>query len=58
LETDAPDIAPEWISGQRNDPSQLQRIAQVLADLRGIPVAEVMAQTTANAHAVLPRLVA
>ena len=58
LETDAPDIAPEWISGQRNDPSQLRRIAEVLAELRGISVEEVIAQTTANAQTVLPRLAA
>ncbi|MGA1562163.1 MAG: TatD family hydrolase, partial [Gammaproteobacteria bacterium] len=58
LETDAPDIAPEWISGQRNDPSQLARIAQVLAELRGISVDEVITQTTRNAQAVMPRLAA
>lgn len=58
LETDAPDIAPEWISGQRNDPSQLRRIAEVLAELRGISVDEVITQTTRNAQSVLPRLVA
>lgn len=56
LETDAPDIPPEWISGQRNEPMHLRRIAEMLASLRGISVDEVIEQTTRNAEAVLPRL--
>jgi TatD DNase family protein len=67
LETDAPDIPPQWIyrtaqaraSGQaqgRNSPAELPRIAQVLADLRGLDWREVQAQTTANARRVLPAL--
>jgi TatD DNase family protein len=62
LETDAPDIPPEWmVSHQperraRNTPDQLPRIAHVLAGLRGIAVQEVAEATTANALAVLPGL--
>ncbi|MCX7155413.1 MAG: TatD family hydrolase [Rhodocyclales bacterium] len=56
LETDAPDIPPEWIVGARNTPDQLPRIAQTLADLRGIAVQEIAEATTANAAAVLPGL--
>ena len=56
LETDAPDIPPEWKAGARNTPDQLPRIAQTLASLRGIAVEEVAAATTANAAAVLPGL--
>lgn len=56
LETDAPDIAPEWRSGQRNSPEQLSRIAGLLAELRGISLVAVSAATTANARAVLPAL--
>lgn len=56
LETDAPDIPPEWKVGARNAPDQLPRIAQALADLRGIPMQEVAAATSANAVAVLPGL--
>jgi TatD DNase family protein len=56
LETDAPDIPPEWKSGGRNTPDQLPRIAQTLADLRGIGLQEVAAATTANATAALPKL--
>lgn len=53
LETDGPDIPPEWIAKQRNEPAELPRIAQVLADLRGIGVEEVAKRTTENAEAVL-----
>ena len=67
LETDAPDIPPQWLyrtaearaNGQtqgRNSPAELPRMAQVLADLRGMSLREVQVQTTANARRVLPRL--
>lgn len=56
LETDAPDIPPEWRVGVRNTPDQLPRIAQMLADLRGITVQEIADATTSNAAAVLPGL--
>lgn len=57
LETDAPDIPPAWRSGKRTEPADLIRIAQTLADLRGLDGARIAATTTANALAVLPRLV-
>ena len=54
LETDAPDIPPEWIGNQgRNEPAELQRIAQVLAALRGISVPELSERTIANTRAAL-----
>ena len=56
LETDAPDIPPAWLAGRRNSPAELPRIAAALAELRGLPVEDVIARTTANALAVLPRL--
>jgi TatD DNase family protein len=67
LETDAPDIPPHWLyttakqraAGQlqgRNEPAELPRIAQVLADLRGISLRELAAATCANARQALPRL--
>lgn len=67
LETDAPDIPPHWlyataeqraagVAQGRNEPSELPRIAQVLADLRGISLDELAAVTTANARSALPRL--
>ena len=64
LETDAPDIPPHWLyvtaeqraSGVpqgRNTPAQIPRIAQVLADLRGISLEEVQQVTSANVFAAL-----
>jgi len=64
LETDAPDIPPHWLyataaqrsQGQaqgRNTPDQVPRIAQVLADLRGIGIEEVRQASTANVCQVL-----
>ncbi len=56
LETDAPDMAPEWIGGGRNEPRHLPRIAQVIADLRGVPVEALALATRANVASVLPAL--
>lgn len=56
LETDAPDMSPTWAQGTRNDPANLARYAEVLADLRGLSVEEVAQATTANARSVLRRL--
>jgi TatD DNase family protein len=56
LETDAPDISPAWLHPGVNTPAQLPRIAAVLAELRGQPLAEIAAQTSNNVARVLPRL--
>jgi TatD DNase family protein len=52
LETDAPDMAPAWARGQRNEPANLARFADVLAELRGIGRDELIAATGRNADAV------
>lgn len=66
LETDAPDIPPQWLyltaaqraAGQhsRNEPAELPRIAEILAQLRGWSLEQTAAVTSANACAALPRL--
>lgn len=62
LETDAPDIPPAWlgVAGQtprpRNEPAQVAQIAQCLAQLRDVPVAQMVAQCADNAVRVIPRL--
>ena len=53
LETDAPDIPPAWLEGGRNAPSELPRIAGVLAGLRGVDRGEVERFTTGNAVSLL-----
>jgi len=67
LETDAPDIQPQWLyvtaaqreAGQAqgvNTPAELPRIAAVVADLRQLPLEELAQATQANAFAALHRL--
>ena len=48
LETDCPFMAPEPFRGKRNHPGYLYRMAEKLAEIRGITVEEVHAATTAN----------
>jgi len=52
LETDSPDIPPLWIGRGRNSPAELPRIAQTLAELRGIDVDTVARATTLNARSL------
>ncbi len=56
LETDGPDIPPEFAPRSRNEPANLPRIAAALAELRGVSPDELALRTTANALAVMPRL--
>jgi len=53
LETDAPDIPPAWGRGERNLPANLARYAELLAELRGITVDEVVEATGRNLVATL-----
>ena len=48
LETDCPYMAPEPFRGRRNDPGYLYRMAEKLAELRGVSVEEVCRITTEN----------
>jgi len=66
LETDAPDIPPQWLyrnaalrsSGPqaRNEPAELPRMAQTLAALRGWTLQHTAELTSANALQALPGL--
>lgn len=67
LETDAPDIPPQWlyrtaaqraagVPQGRNEPAHLPRIAQTLSALRGWSSQEAAHITTANALRSLPKL--
>ncbi|MBE6942574.1 MAG: TatD family deoxyribonuclease [Ruminococcaceae bacterium] len=49
LETDCPFMAPEPHRGKRNDPGYLPRMAEKLAEIRGISTEEAIAATTENA---------
>ena len=67
METDSPDIPPTWLyqtaaqrsagaAQGRNEPGELPRIAQQVADLRGISLEALALATTANALQALPKL--
>jgi TatD DNase family protein len=66
LETDAPDIPPQWLyrdaaaraarGPARNEPAELPRIAAVLAGLRGWTIEHLREVCNANARAALPGL--
>lgn len=49
LETDCPYLSPEGFRGQRNEPSQVRRLAQEIAKIKGISLEEVACATTENA---------
>ena len=48
IETDSPYLAPVPYRGKLNDPSKVIHVAEKIADLRGIPVAEVARASTEN----------
>ena len=66
METDSPDIPPQWRyrtaearaagATMRNEPAELARIGTTLAALRQETIESLAAATTANAIASLPRL--
>lgn len=48
VETDSPYLAPVPMRGQRNEPAYVRFVAQKIAQLREIPLDEVIANATAN----------
>ena len=68
METDSPDIPPQWLyrtaaaraegARMRNESAELPAIGAALAELRGIEVRALADATTANARSSLPRLAA
>jgi TatD DNase family protein len=58
LETDAPYLAPVPYRGKRNEPAYVADTARRVAELRQVPVEQLIAETGANARRVFgPRLV-
>ncbi|WP_440897323.1 TatD family hydrolase [Amphibacillus sp. Q70] len=49
IETDCPFLAPHPYRGKRNEPAYVALVAEQIAELRGLSVAEIAQVTTANA---------
>jgi TatD DNase family protein len=52
IETDCPFLPPQKMRGQRNEPAYCSITAEVLAQIRGLPVEELAAITSLNAQKV------
>lgn len=52
VETDAPYMAPVPMRGRRNEPAYVRYVAEKVAEIRGISLEDVAAQTTKNAETV------
>ena len=48
VETDSPYLAPVPMRGKRNEPAYVRFVAEKVAELKGLPVEELIAYTTAN----------
>ena len=48
IETDSPYLAPVPHRGKMNEPGFVRHVAEYIADLKGVPLAQVAEQTTAN----------
>ncbi len=48
LETDCPFLAPQSIRGQRNEPSSVKEVAELIAELKNLSFEEVSSQTSQN----------
>ena len=55
LETDSPYLPPQSCRGRRNEPTAIPEIAAALAEVWGMPVADVARATSANAEELFRR---
>ena len=53
IETDCPYLTPVPYRGRRNEPAYVRYVAEAIAELKGLPLDEVAAATTANTRRAL-----
>ena len=53
LETDAPDMRPDWAQDIPNRPANVARFAAILAQIRQASCADIAQATSTNSHEVL-----
>ena len=56
VETDSPYLAPMPYRGKENQPAYVRKVAEFLADLKGVDYDTVARQTTANFYRLFPQL--
>ncbi|GGJ14279.1 hydrolase TatD [Alicyclobacillus cellulosilyticus] len=56
VETDAPYLTPHPFRGRRNEPGHVRLVAERLADVRGLALADLAHTLTDNARRLFPRL--
>ena len=56
LETDSPYLTPIPFRGRRNEPKHVKIIAEKIAEIKNLPIQEIMEHTTRNAYKLFHRL--
>ena len=56
LETDSPYLSPIPFRGKRNEPKNVKIIAEKIAEIKDLPIQEIINQTTKNAFKLFHRL--
>ena len=57
VETDAPFLTPVHLRGKKNTPAYVIHTAQFVANLKGVAVEELQAQTNENARQLFPKII-
>ena len=56
VETDSPYLTPVPFRGKRNEPKHVKIIAEKIAEIKNLPIQEIIEHTTRNAYRLFPRI--